>query len=545
MVISIFVVALILSLQVSVHAAGLQISLPDGEIVGATYTTPNGIEYYGFRGIPYGKPPVGDLRFEVPQPAEPWTGVLDATDDQASCISNNNNAGESEDCLYINVYTPNLEPSTKLPVLFWIYGGAYREGNSRKHLYGPDYLVEEDVIVVSFNYRLGPFGFLSSADEAIPGNNGMKDQLLALKWTHENIQHFGGDPDKITIFGESAGSSSVGLHLISKKSAGLFRGAILESGTSLNAWSAFAGARAVFDGLVGLLSEDDFRNDTQQMKAFLKSSSVQEITNAVNSLSASQLTTQIFLVPVIEVENEDAFITESHYELFKNGDFNQVPTIIGLCSEESLLFLGDVANTRALGQTFDAYPEILLPENLDADKEVLETVTNKIKNIYLEEGEKFEDNLVAVTQFYSDNLFGRSILKHADLQSAYTPVYLYQFSYYGARHVIEPFIDGAEKVGHSSDLPYLFYWPQSAQAEDLLVQNRLVKFWTNFAKYLNPTPEESALFNNIIWTPHTEENSIYLNINTTLELNTHLKEKVMANWAEIFEVYGKKPLITY
>ncbi|ERL86602.1 hypothetical protein D910_04009 [Dendroctonus ponderosae] len=508
MVISLFVAAL-LFLQASVQAADLQIALPDGEILGATYTTPNGIEYYGFRGIPYAKPPVGDLRFEVPQPAEPWTGVLDATDDQDSCVSVNNDSGESEDCLYINVYTPNLEPSTKLPVLFWIYGGAYREGNSRKHLYGPDYLVEEDVIVVSFNYRVGAFGFLSSADEALPGNNGMKDQLLALKWTHENIQHFGGDPEKITIFGESAGSSSVGLHLISKKSA------------------------------------DDFRNDTQEMKAFLKSRSVEEISDAVNALSDRLSATQLVLVPVIEVENEEAFITESHYELLKNGDFNQVPTIIGLCSEESLLFLGDVANTRALGQSFDTYPEAIIPDNLDADKEVLETVIDKIKSIYLEEGEQFEDNLVAVTQLYSDSLFGRAILKHADLQSAYTPVYLYQFSYYGARHVMEPFIDGAEKVAHSSDLPYLFYWPRSAQAEDLLVQNRLVKLWTNFAKYLNPTPEESALFNNVIWTPHTEENSIYLNINTTLELNTHLKERTMAGWAEIFELYGKKPLITY
>nr|AEE62682.1 unknown [Dendroctonus ponderosae] len=544
MVISLFVAAL-LFLQASVQAADLQITLPDGEILGATYTTPNGIEYYGFRGIPYAKPPVGDLRFEVPQPAEPWTGVLDATDDQDSCVSVNNDSGESEDCLYINVYTPNLEPSTKLPVLFWIYGGAYREGNSRKHLYGPDYLVEEDVIVVSFNYRVGAFGFLSSADEALPGNNGMKDQLLALKWTHENIQHFGGDPEKITIFGESAGSSSVGLHLISKKSAGLFRGAILESGTSLNSWSAYAGARAVFDGLVEVLSEDDFRNDTQEMKAFLKSRSVEEISDAVNALSDRLSATQLVLVPVIEVENEEAFITESHYELLKNGDFNQVPTIIGLCSEESLLFLGDVANTRALGQSFDTYPEAIIPDNLDADKEVLETVIDKIKSIYLEEGEQFEDNLVAVTQLYSDSLFGRAIIKHADLQSAYTPVYLYQFSYYGARHVMEPFIDGAEKVAHSSDLPYLFYWPRSAQAEDLLVQNRLVKLWTNFAKYLNPTPEESALFNNVIWTPHTEENSIYLNINTTLELNTHLKERTMAGWAEIFELYGKKPLITY
>lgn len=114
----------------------------------------------------------------------------------------------------------NLQPEEKLPVVVWIYGGAYVSGSSIKLIYGPDFFVAQNVIMVSFNYRLGPFGFLSTGDTTIPGNNGLKDQNLALNWTKTNIENFGGDPDKITIFGESAGASSVGLHLLSDKSAG-------------------------------------------------------------------------------------------------------------------------------------------------------------------------------------------------------------------------------------------------------------------------------------------------------------------------------------
>lgn len=110
-------------------------------------------------------------------------------------------------------------------MIFWIYGGGFRWGSSSKSVYGPDFLVAQNVVVVTFNYRLGPFGFLSTGNDRIPGNNGLKDQNMTLKWTKENIHNFGGDPDSITIFGESAGAASVGLHIISDKSTGTLDGA--------------------------------------------------------------------------------------------------------------------------------------------------------------------------------------------------------------------------------------------------------------------------------------------------------------------------------
>ncbi|KAH1014325.1 hypothetical protein HUJ04_003179 [Dendroctonus ponderosae] len=201
----------------------LLVTVPNGAIQGATYSTGNNISYFGFRGIPFATPPIDDLRFEPPQPAQPWTGILDATQDASGCISifhGDSTVVESEDCLYLNVYVPNVQLAEDFPVMFFIFGGGFREGNSSKLFYGPDFLMERgNVILVTFNYRLGAFGFISTEDEVLPGNAGLKDQNLALQWTYENIIYFGGDPNKITIFGESAGGASTGLHLVSKKSA--------------------------------------------------------------------------------------------------------------------------------------------------------------------------------------------------------------------------------------------------------------------------------------------------------------------------------------
>lgn len=112
------------------------------------------------------------------------------------------------------------ENETKLPVMVFIYGGGFRDGAASYNVYGPDFLLEQDVVMVSFNYRVGPFGFLATGDEVVPGNAGLKDQVLALKWTKQNIELFGGDPSQITIFGQSAGGASVGYHILSKQSSG-------------------------------------------------------------------------------------------------------------------------------------------------------------------------------------------------------------------------------------------------------------------------------------------------------------------------------------
>lgn len=145
----------------------------------------------------------------------------------------------SEDCLYINVYTPPVDEvkSKKLPVMVWFHGGGWECGSGISEYYGPDHLLEKDIVYVSGNFRLGPLGFLSTETLDCPGNNGMKDQVEILKWVKENIARFGGDPDNVTIFGESAGGASVTYHMMSKLSKGLFHKGIAQSGTYHNPWA--------------------------------------------------------------------------------------------------------------------------------------------------------------------------------------------------------------------------------------------------------------------------------------------------------------------
>jgi para-nitrobenzyl esterase len=184
-----------------------------------------------FKGIPYAAPPVGPLRWRAAQPVTPWPGVLDATAFGPSCMQPDD-VRKSEDCLTLNVWRPAAAPAP-VPVMVWIYGGALVHGSTP--LYPADALARQGVIVVSMNYRMGRLGFFAHPALAAEapgephGNYGYLDQLAALQWVKRNIASFGGDPDQVTIFGESAGGGSVLAHLVSPMSTGLFQRAILQS----------------------------------------------------------------------------------------------------------------------------------------------------------------------------------------------------------------------------------------------------------------------------------------------------------------------------
>lgn len=196
-------------------------------------------EYFSFRGIPYAKPPLNDLRFQLPEKSDPWNNIKSVLATGSECVQLNPlNQSEiigDEDCLFLNVYTPDFAPNKKLPVMFFIHGGGYFDSSSSETFYGPDFLIEENVILVTINYRLGPLGFLSI--DGLPKNVGLHDQLLALKWVNENIHNFGGDEKEITIFGESAGACSVHFLILSPLSNNCFKRAILQSGTALDTWA--------------------------------------------------------------------------------------------------------------------------------------------------------------------------------------------------------------------------------------------------------------------------------------------------------------------
>ncbi|KAL3278473.1 hypothetical protein HHI36_013792 [Cryptolaemus montrouzieri] len=220
--------------------ASLIVNTENGMIEGSIgYTVDKNKTYYAFQSIPYAKPPIDNLRFQAPQPIDNWEGVLPTIKSPNPCVqTESDNIIGDEDCLYLNIYTPQLPEITKslLPVMVWIYGGGFEIGSSEYNLVGPDYFLDEDVIFVAFNYRLGIFGFLSLGDLVVPGNNGLKDQSLALKWIKNNILNFGGDSNQITVFGHSAGSVSISYHLQSPLSKNLFNQVIMESGTSYCLW---------------------------------------------------------------------------------------------------------------------------------------------------------------------------------------------------------------------------------------------------------------------------------------------------------------------
>ena len=199
-----------------------------------------GSTFASFQGIRYAQPPLNELRFKPPIPYYDEGGIYDVSkESNITCVQLKNGVAlGQEDCLFLNVYVPDwvldwVLPSPILPVMVWIHGGGLQTGSNSYAFYGPQHFTERDVIIVSINYRLGPFGFFSMGNDIVPGNTGFRDQVMALSWVQENIAYFGGNPKMVTIFGESAGSYSVALQLISPLSKGLFHRAILESGTAL------------------------------------------------------------------------------------------------------------------------------------------------------------------------------------------------------------------------------------------------------------------------------------------------------------------------
>jgi len=205
-----------------------------------------------FRGVPFAAPPVGPLRFRAPQPVEPWAGVRPATQFGLAApqlpvdfdlIDGLDVGLTNEDCLFLNVYTPGCDAARR-PVLVWIHGGAFTIGSSSQMMYDPRPLTRRgDVVVVTINYRLGALGFLQLDDEDTTANAGLLDQIAALRWVRENIAAFGGDPQSVTVFGESAGGMSVGSLLGMADAKGLFVRAIPMSGAAHSTNSPDTAAR--------------------------------------------------------------------------------------------------------------------------------------------------------------------------------------------------------------------------------------------------------------------------------------------------------------
>jgi len=412
------------------------VKIKRGELKGAQKNN-----YQCFLGIPFAKPPIGDLRFCEPQPADPWDGIKDTIEFGKIPIQGyqeNPPIGqeESEDCLFLNIWTPSADNKSR-PVMVWIYGGGFLIGaSSRPRLNGANLAIHGDVVVVSFNYRLGALGFLNLP--GIPPNIGILDQIAALKWCRENINHFGGDPNNITIFGESAGGSSVSILLAIPAARGLFQKAIIESGA---ANPRNYGAERPKEGAEEFMSK--LRIEKDNIDALFEVP-LKKLIRAQTKIAGGilNLTNNPFQ-PFIDGK----IIPEHPLETMHKGEASNVPIIIGSNNDELgfisiLLKQESDKNIKPVMDYLQKEIQALGKQKNKLDN-LIEVYRKEIGKLYPNNPFKYFDALV------SDSMFGIPIIRTLEAYVKSQPnSYCYIFDY-GSRenniavHTIEiPFVFG-------------------------------------------------------------------------------------------------------
>ena len=425
-----------------------------------------------FKGIPYAAAPIGELRWRPPQPVTPWTQPHDATRFSASCPqpARRDRAGEpgptDEDCLYLNVWTKALDG--KRPVMVWIHGGAFRLGSGSMPIYDGARFAQGGVVLVTCNYRLGRFGFFAhpalvaaNPDDA-RGNYGLMDEAAALEWVKANVAAFGGDPDNVTVFGESAGGSGV-LHLLtSPRADGLFQKAIIESGGGHQIDRRLDGARGPRESL------------TDQGIAWAKSTGVGRDADAaaLRALSAQQVLGDGQLSeglggvgPVID----GVWVPDDPGVRLSHGAFHAVPLLIGTNSYEASVLQAFGTDANRLITT------------LGVDRAALQRLYSGVGDAELAD------------QAFGDATFvsgGRHVARSVAARG--TPAYLYHFDY-----VLERRRGKVPGAAHGAEIPYVFATLDNLPAivrmlttkDDTATATMMNRYWINFATSGDPNGE--------------------------------------------------------
>jgi para-nitrobenzyl esterase len=443
--------------------------------------TTNGVHV--FKGVPFAAPPVNELRWKAPQPVKPWQGTLSATQFGPSPFQSDPKPfmmwteefitppeSLSEDCLYLNVWTPALSANEKLPVLVWIYGGGFMSGSGACQVYDGEEIAKQGIVYVTINYRVGVFGFMAHPELSAEvrtkssGNYGLLDQIAALKWVRENIASFGGDPEKVTIAGQSAGSMSVQALVASPLAKGLFRGAIAQSGSVASRPS------------VPL---------AQAEKTGLKLSDKVPSKNlaGLRSLSADSLLGLAGTIPfgTFAPITDGYVIPEDAQSIFRNRKHNDVPVIAGWVSGDADLVMGPPQAKEKFTQ--------------DASSMYGERMNDFLKlfPVTSEEELKASQRKLAMLRFA-----GYPDYQWASINKSNT--YLYYFTY------VPTDKPGFPNYGafHTSEVPFALHtlsrWDRPWTDRDRRVERTMSAYWVNFVKTGNPNGSRLPE-----WTPYSPD----------------------------------------
>ncbi|KAF2883617.1 hypothetical protein ILUMI_22551 [Ignelater luminosus] len=522
--------------------------IPQGVLRGQFLTTSNNRKISAFTAIPYAEPPVGDLRFEPAQAPSPWKGILNASQPHPICPQMvdilggvNGTPQGDEDCLYLNVYTPQLEfnnskPSRLLPVMVFIHGGSLYYGSADRSQYNPTHLLNKDIVLVIPNYRLGPLGFLSTGDAVVPGNNGLKDQNFAINWTKQNIEHFGGDPDRITLFGQSSGGVSTHMHMLSPLSKDLIKGVISQSGVAVAASDLDPNNRTLRNTLKLAASFNCSTASSEEMVKCLRKADVYEITQRQHAFYGWRTDPVTPFRPVIEKGIEGAFLPAHPAEIIKSGQAAKVPFMTGVTTEDGAAlspgFFHDPTTIEDFNAKFDTVAKyVFLYSDTSPNPDY---VTAQIKSYYFKNQTLTNNSFTkdALTDVCTDSCFLSGANEAVRLHTKYTtqPVYFYAFGYRGAISYSELFGDSSYDYGvaHQDELLYIFdpknLFPNYEPTDtDKGMVEILTTLWTNFAATGNPTPTTDATIP-LKWEPVKSENIEYYLIKNVTDLT--MKERL-------------------
>ncbi|XP_068612126.1 neuroligin-2a [Brachionichthys hirsutus] len=536
-----------------------------------------------YLGVPYATAPIGDRRFQPPEAPGSWQEIRNATQFAPVCPQNVHGVlpeimlpvwftdnldvaagyiqNQSEDCLYLNIYVPtedgpltkkhdessmnkprdeDIRDRRKKPVMLFIHGGSYMEGTG--NMFDASVLAAYgNVIVVTMNYRLGVLGFLSTGDQSAKGNYGLLDQIQALRWLNENIGHFGGDPERITIFGSGAGASCVNLLILSHHSEGLFHRAIAQSGTAISSWSVNYQPlkyTKILARKVGCTY-----TETADLVDCLRRKNFRELVD--QDIQPARY--HIAFGPVVDGD----VVPDDPEILMQQGEFLNYDILIGVNQGEGLKFVDDSEDSDGISAAAFDYTISNFVDNLYGYPEGKDILRETIKFMYTDWADRDNGDMRRKTllALFTDHQWVAPAVATAKLHAEFqSPVYFYTFYHHCQTETRPEWADAA----HGDEIPYVFgvpmigatdLFPCNFSKNDVMLSAVVMTYWTNFAKTGDPNlpvPQDTKFihtkpnrFEEVIWTKFNSKDKQYLHIGLKPRVRDNYRANKVAFWLEL------------